>query len=172
VVSPTITGTAKVGSTLTCKTGTWTGSPTFSYRWLRNGVSITGGTGVTYRLAGLDWSRYVSCRVTATNAGGAISALTPSLKIAPGTFVCTKAPWISGSARVGRTVYAGKGTWSPAPTTYSYQWLRNGVSIRGAYASSYKISASDRGKYVSVRVTVRLGGYVTASKTSKSVVAS
>ncbi|WP_254788263.1 hypothetical protein [Arthrobacter sp. ok909] len=40
--TPTITGTVKAGNVLTVKRGTWTWGAAFKYRWLRNGVPISG----------------------------------------------------------------------------------------------------------------------------------
>ena len=68
-VLPAITGTATVGETLTCSTGTWTNSPTFAYQWRRDGVAIAGATASTRVLAGADEGAKMSCTVTATNAG-------------------------------------------------------------------------------------------------------
>lgn len=75
-VAPAITGTAKVGETLTVTNGTWTGtSPTYSREWLRDGVVIEGETEATYVLVEDDEGAVISVRVTATNARGSVSAL-------------------------------------------------------------------------------------------------
>jgi hypothetical protein len=75
-VAPAITGTTTVGSTLTCSTGTWSGSPTsYAYQWLRNGVPIGGATSSTYVLVSGDSGKLVGCEVTATDTyGGATMA--------------------------------------------------------------------------------------------------
>jgi hypothetical protein len=71
---PAITGTARVGQTLTSTTGTWTGSPTLTRQWLRNGVVIAGATNATYVAVLADLGKRISVRVKAVNAGGTISA--------------------------------------------------------------------------------------------------
>ena len=43
--TPTIAGTVKAGNVLTVKRGTWTWGTAFTYRWLRNGVPISGAYG-------------------------------------------------------------------------------------------------------------------------------
>jgi hypothetical protein len=68
-VLPAITGTTTVGQTLTCSSGTWSKSPSFTYQWLRDGVAIAGATASTRVLAGPDTGALMSCTVTATNAG-------------------------------------------------------------------------------------------------------
>ena len=47
--TPTVSGTAKVGSTLTAKAGTWAPAPvTLAYQWYRGSVRIAGATKSTY----------------------------------------------------------------------------------------------------------------------------
>ncbi|BBH65178.1 hypothetical protein ACTI_18630 [Actinoplanes sp. OR16] len=86
------------------------------------------------------------------NSGGRYSR---EILIHPTYLKLTKAPAISGSARVGATVKVVNGSWSPAATGYSYQWFGNGVAIKGATGSSYKIPASMRGKRLTVTVTAK-----------------
>ncbi|WP_143055015.1 M4 family metallopeptidase [Nocardioides luteus] len=71
----------------------------------------------------------------------------------PLTIASTAPPTISGTARVGYTLTATKGSWSPTATSVKYQWLRNGVAISGATASTYKLTGADHTKEIRVRVT-------------------
>lgn len=73
-VAPAITGTAQEGQTLTCSTGTWSGSPTYTYQWKRNGNNITSATNSTYTLVTADVGQTILCTVTATNFIGSASA--------------------------------------------------------------------------------------------------
>lgn len=75
-VAPAITGTATVGQTLTCSTGTWTGATpfTYTYQWKRNNVDILGATLSTYTLVIADDATSIKCTVTATNGSGSVSA--------------------------------------------------------------------------------------------------
>lgn len=68
--SPTITGTAKVGSVLTANNGTWTGSPTFKYQWLANAVNVAGATSKTYTPVAGDVGKVMTVSVTGTNSAG------------------------------------------------------------------------------------------------------
>jgi hypothetical protein len=70
-------------------------------------------------------------------------------------------PSISGFEFEGDTLTASPGTWSPVPTSTSYQWRRcdspSGVfcaNIAGATASTYDLVAADAGKRIRVKVTV------------------
>jgi hypothetical protein len=67
---PTIPSSAQEGSTIACDPGTWSGSPTFAFQWLRDGAPIQGEIASSYRLTAGDVAHSVACRVTASNAGG------------------------------------------------------------------------------------------------------
>jgi len=75
-VAPVISGTFAVGNTISTTNGTWLNTPTsYAYQWLRDGVAIGGATTSTYTLVTADSNTIVSCRVTATNAGGSEVAI-------------------------------------------------------------------------------------------------
>ena len=88
-VAPAITGTAQEGQTVTCSTGTWTGTPTITYafQWKRNGSNIGSATSSTYVLVTADVSQSITCQVTATNGSGSASAtsntITPTAAVDP-----------------------------------------------------------------------------------------
>jgi hypothetical protein len=91
-VAPAISGTTTTGQTISCSTGTWTGTApiTYAYQWKRNGSNISGATSSTYLLAVADEGQSVKCTVTATNSVGSASAdsntVTPSAPLFdPGT---------------------------------------------------------------------------------------
>src|SRR3954447_19979154 len=65
--------------------------------------------------------------------------------------VNTAAPAVSGTAKVGQTLTVSNGTWSGAPTSYTYQWQRctsstSCADITGATEQTYKPTATDVGK--------------------------
>jgi hypothetical protein len=76
----------------------------------------------------------------------------------------TAEPRISGSAVVGRTLTASQGSWSGAPTSFAYQWVRcprdgglpsgaNCAAIGGATTTQYVVATADVGSRLRVRVT-------------------
>lgn len=71
---PAITGTARVGQTLTSTTGTWIGSPTFARQWRAAGVAIPGATAATYVPVAGDIGKAITVRVTGTNDKGQVVA--------------------------------------------------------------------------------------------------
>jgi len=68
--APAITGTATMGSTLTCSNGTWTGATSYTREWLRDGTAIGSATGTTYVSTLADVGKSITCRVTAAGTDG------------------------------------------------------------------------------------------------------
>ena len=66
-----------------------------------------------------------------------------------------------GTLKVGKTLTALAPTSSPVATSVRFQWLRNGVAIKGLAAkrAKYRLVRADRGKRISVRVTALAPGY-------------
>ena len=80
--------------------------------------------------------------------------------------VNTAKPSISGTAKVGKVLTAKPGSWSVGGLSFSYAWLRNGKAISSAHKSTYRITSTDRGKRLSVRVTAAAAGSPSVSATS------
>lgn len=166
--SVAITGTAKVGGTLTASRGTWSPSDvTYKYQWLRDGAAIKGATAKSYTIVAADAGKRISVKVTGSATGYTSTSKTSAAtaKVAQGT-LATVTPNITGTPKVGSALTAAPGTWKPSGVTYRYQWLRDGKSIGGATAKTYKLTKADGGRKITVKVTGSKGGYTTASKTS------
>ena len=82
--TPKISGTAKVGKTLTAKPGTWTSGTTFTYEWYRGSSKISGATKSTYKLTSSSVGKKLKVKVTGKKAGYATviktSAATATVK--------------------------------------------------------------------------------------------
>jgi hypothetical protein len=61
-----------VGTLMTCAAGSWTGAPTFTYRWYKDGVAIPGAVSSTYTLTAADVPGNIGCAALGTNAGGTV----------------------------------------------------------------------------------------------------
>lgn len=65
-----VTGSWKVGRTITANPGTWTASGvTFSYKWSRNGTAIAGATKATYTPTSKDVGQRMTVTVTGKKTG-------------------------------------------------------------------------------------------------------
>jgi hypothetical protein len=86
LAAPTVVGTAQVGSTVRCDPGSWAGSPTLAYQFLRptasGDVALTAlGGPSTYTLSDGDAGTSVRCYVKATNAGGLAIAQSAAVNV-------------------------------------------------------------------------------------------
>jgi hypothetical protein len=166
---PVMTGTGKVGTTLSASTGTWTPTPSYSYQWFKyktfdSKVQIS--TAATYVVTPGDLGYKIFVKVLGTKAGytqGESQSQSKSVLI--GTLAKTPTPKITGTFKVGKVLNALLGTWDSG-TNFSYQWLRDGVAIAKATGSTYKPVAKDKAHKLSVRVTGKKTGFSSITKVS------
>ena len=146
VTRPAITGTARLGKTLTCSNGTWKWSPTgYTRHWYRNGTAISGATTSTHTVVNADLQRKLTCAVIATNAGGSSApAMSAAVTVQATTVVTERETTKAGVVRScggstssacrdakGATVYfAGKATPVPIPAA------TRSVTVRFYYRSN------------------------------------
>jgi hypothetical protein len=170
-----VISTAKVGTALTCTRGTWQDASTYSIVVKIAGATVKTSTGATavYTPVAADANKSVSCRVTATSVDGVTAnrdatAKTVGLGSAL-TVVAGKSPKITGVIATGKKVTVSAGTWSPAATSYTYQWVTivgtKATAISKATASSFTIPASLKGKTIGVIVTAKKAGYANGATT-------
>jgi hypothetical protein len=69
----------RAGNRLTCRAGTWTGRPKLAFAWLRGARTI--GHGAHLAVTPALRHRTVACRVTASNAAGSASLLSPPMRL-------------------------------------------------------------------------------------------
>lgn len=165
---PTITGTAKPGSILTAKVGSWRPSPvTIRYAWFRSGTVIKGATAGTYKLVAADAGRKITVKVTGSRTGYSSVARTSTSLLVLRTFTWSPVPVISGTAKVGSTLTAKAGVWGPSPVVLRYAWFRDGFAINGATGANYKLAAADAGRAITAKVTGSRTGYAALTRVSK-----
>lgn len=168
-VQPKITGTAKVGKTLTVEAGKWgPGTVALSYQWYRGQTAIAGATSASHPVQTGDAGTTLAVRVTGIRTGYTVTTRSSAAtaKVARIAFSATPAPKISGTAKVGKTLTAKVDGWKPAPAAVSYQWYRDSKAVKGATKSSYKLTKSDKGKRMTVVVTGAKEGYTSVSERS------
>ena len=166
-----ISGTAKVGQTLTAGAVAPTGA-TVTYQWIKCSISggtytdISGATSSTYTLTGDDYNYYI--KVMATGYGHYSGSVTsaPTSRVTACTLTGVS---IIGTAQVGVTLTAEL---SPDGAMATYQWQRSYYgyyysNIYGATDSTYTPTASDYDYSIRVIATGTNGytGTVTSSPT-------
>ena len=170
---PTISGTARVGETLTASTSgiadsDGLGNAAFSYQWIANDGStdwyIQDATGGTHALVDADEGKTVKVKVIFTDDAGneetLTSAATATVAARPNS-AATGALTISGMAQVGEELTANTSdiadTDGLTNVAYSYQWIANdGTSdtdITGATDSTYTLVVAEEGKTIKVKVS-------------------
>ena len=120
------------------------------------------------------WSEYQVGAATSKPAKGAVegwlygpwlNGAKPDLNTPPLGYASAPVPTIAGTAKVGQTLLAVPGNWDPRPNL-SYRWYRSGSSISKATKPLYKLTRSDAGKKITVKVTGTLSKHQTVSRTS------
>jgi len=76
----TVSGTAKVGSTLTCSASFQNATST-AFAWLRNRSTISGAASSSYRLVAADKGTAVQCKAMGTNSGGTTFRISKSVAV-------------------------------------------------------------------------------------------
>ena len=166
---PVVTGTARVGATLTSTAAAFSPEPSaVTYQWRASGVDIPGATGQSLDVAPAQLGKRITVRATGTRAAypTASSTSRPTAAVTAGALTSTAAPVISGPARVGATLSASAATWSPAGASVSYQWRADGVDVAGATGQSLVLGPAQAGQPISVQATAVEPGYATSTATS------
>jgi hypothetical protein len=127
-------------------------------------ISLTGTSGapssVTVKLT---WTGNIdaSCEKTGITVGPSTTTTAP---------VNTSAPKVTGTPTPGHTLACSQGTWSNSPTSFSYQWKRNGTAISGATHSTYVVQIADEGSVLSCTVVASNASGAGAGHGSQGVV--
>lgn len=165
----TISGFSRAGSTISAAVKAPAGSKA-TYQWYKNGKKVSKATSKSFKLSTGDIGSSYQVRMSFTRAGySKLNMSSNTVKIKQPAFSVRSAPKISGTTKSGSVLKTTAGSYSPAPTAFSYQWLRDGKKISKATASSYKLTTSDNGKKISVAVTAKKKGYENRATTSAAV---
>ena len=119
---------------------------------------LTGSTATSHTVEGLTNGTAYTFTVAAINKNGTgtasaqSAALTPQAPaVAPAN---TAPPVASGKVAIGHPLACTSGTWTGSPEpVLSYAWLRDGVPIGGALASTYTTVPADAGAAIGCEVT-------------------
>ncbi|GAA4824319.1 ExeM/NucH family extracellular endonuclease [Nocardioides caeni] len=146
--APKVTGTPRMGKTVTADEGTWAPEPTgYAYRWFAGGVEIAGETGRTLKLRKPQIGKRITVEVTASADGYAEASLTS----APSAVVAKAA--VTVSARV-----------APSPVIVNRSSVAVGIRVTNpdglTVAGQVTVKVAGKtvtGRLVDGRVTIRIG---------------
>ncbi len=157
----TVTDTAAGTATAPTGTVTLTSTPAGAGTFASGGSCTLAGTLAT-GVAGCQLAYTPSAMGAQTVAAGyagnathASSTVTPTqlAVTTPAAPQNTSAPAIAGTAKSGATLSCGSGVWTNGPSSFTYQWSRNGTTIAGATASTYTVRTPDEGSTLRCTVT-------------------
>ncbi len=171
---------AEPGQTLSCSSGKWSNSPTYTYAWLKQKSggakeAIAGASGSTFTVATEDEGYSVWCKVTAKNSAGEATAESSTGATIPGkepVLESGKPPQISGTLAAGQLLTCKEGGWTGSkPLSFAFKWYLNGTTeIAGAIASTYTVPSADEGqKLVCEVIATNSQGKGTARSASVSI---
>ncbi|WP_193608610.1 hypothetical protein [Nocardioides lijunqiniae] len=179
--SVAISGALQVGRTMTA-TVTRDSDPvadTYEYQWARLTPDdfgyllqfIPGADTPRYEPTAGDLGSHLLVTVTAQREGfdSTFDSAQTQTVVAPGTFTSAPAVRVTGAPRVGRVVRAAVAAALPAADTTTYRWTRDGVTIAGATAATYRAGARDLGALLRVVATAHRSGYARVSAASVPV---
>ncbi|MEE4662202.1 MAG: hypothetical protein V2J89_17160 [Halieaceae bacterium] len=181
LTAPVLSGNEQVGQTLSVTNGTWQGvTPiTYSYKWFRNGLEISGATSSSYTLVAADYNTVVYCQVIASNAiGTGTEDSNATGAIAGIGSTITGVPTFVGTENVGEDLTATYATANGVPTpTNSIQWQRSAdgstgwANISGATSLTYTLVLADEGQYVrAVQTATNPIATATAASVSSGII--
>lgn len=83
--------------------------------------------------------------------------------------VQTSAPTISGTGTVGQTLTATTGNWTYVPTSYTYQWKRDGANILNATAATYVLVAANSTHSITMQLAATNAAGTTQASLSNAI---
>jgi len=169
LTAPIIQGTMQEGQILTADYGTWSNSPTsYTVQWKRDGVNISGAVNATRTMLLADVGATITVAITAINATGSATATSagrgPVIAATIAVPVATTAPVITKS---GTTLTTTAGIWDNAPTSFTYQWRKNGVDVVGATGINYTLTSGDYETPITCRVFATNAGGSTGATSNE-----
>jgi len=163
-LSASISGTARVDSTLIAHWSSITPGVDVTYQWRRDGEPISGATSQSYTLTTLDLGTTVTVTVTGTKPGYITATSSSSAGVVALAVVDGFSARTTGTARLDSTLTASWSSNTPGVDA-TYQWRRDGEPISGATSQSYKVTTLDIGTTITVTVTGTKAGYRNVSLT-------
>ena len=167
LLSPVVAGLGQTGQTIEAVVQSTPEGATVDYQWLRDGEPIQGANTRTYLVTAKDVNKALTVRTTLTKRSiQTLVEISAPFAVAKGNIVPGTVN-ISGVMKAGKIIKAITRPWvNTVGVKSKYQWYRNGVAIKYATKSTYKLLPTDSKQQISVIVTQSLEGYNSASKQS------
>lgn len=159
--SPAVTGTLRVGGTLTAAPGTWTpAADSVAFSWWRGTTQV--GSGAQYTPVAADHGVALRMRATAVRAGHAHATrdVTTGLVADGAAVVPSDPPRVQGTPVVGLPLTVTTGSWTPAADTVSFTWWRGATQV--GTGAQYTPVAADLAGGLRVDVLARRDGHLDA----------
>lgn len=174
--APTVSGTARVRSTLTATPATWATPGTYTDHgdWFRDGKKIASSFGTTYRLTNIDLGHQIHYAETGSSNYGlyqpttiaSAPVLVSETEVAPpnpppavAELQLVRRPKVRGTALVGMVLTAVPGKWRPAARS-KFRWVRNGKVVEKG--KKLRLTRAYAGKKLVLKVTGNRAGYRSA----------
>ncbi|MDR0481897.1 MAG: hypothetical protein LBH13_01865 [Cellulomonadaceae bacterium] len=162
------------------RTGQYIQATSTKCEWLRGGSTVVGRDCAKYTIQKADYGQWISMRVTGTaQAPAAGMTLQPMVrtskaqKVTKKGRILGKGVMLSGKSVVGQTLRATPLDVKTTPNRDSlrmkYQWYRDGLPIKNAKRSTYKLTKADLRADIYVRMTASASGYFTETFESAAV---
>ena len=160
---PAITGRPQVNETLTAETSAitdanGTDSATYAYQWQSAGTDVALATNSTYSPSASDVGNTITVKVTFEDDAGNSESVTssPTGVVLAANTTAAGLPSISGDPKVRNTLSSDVTGISDedglTSVRYNYQWSADSTDIEGATGPSYKLTATEMGKTLTVTV--------------------
>ncbi len=166
--APTVTGTPRIGETLTADTGSWRSASTYAVQWLSAGKPIEGATGTALEVTQALLKTRLSVRVTAAARGYVDGSATSerTTQVRRGLMTTATAPTVTGTPRVDEVLQLDRGTATPAADSSTVEWYADGVLVEGVTGNRLVLRQQHIGARVTARVVHRKDGYQALAATS------
>ena len=133
-----------------------------TYRWLRNGVAISGANTASYQVTSTDSGKSLAVEIIPVAlTGKLIGIATLSGTVILGNSAPQATGVIVSGANAGKSIVGASLTGAYTFTDVDadlegislIKWLRNGTAIPGATAQSYSVTTADNGQIIAFEIT-------------------
>ncbi|MBC7595778.1 MAG: LPXTG cell wall anchor domain-containing protein [Kineosporiaceae bacterium] len=161
ISAPVISGTPKVGETLTGAPATFAGDPTsVANQWFAGGDPIADATGASLELTEAMLAKNITFKSVATRGDDTAESVSEAfgpVQAADIPLGVSEQANVDGTAKQGETLTGTPAEFTGDPDSVDNQWLADGVAISGATGNSLALTEAHVGKNITFRSTATRG---------------